>query len=85
MLKLPTTEQLVMQAIKANKKHYKEAEKEYYYWWDRINKQEAETGEVNPRYVEYKESYFTEFVTIKHTLVRLFPKYEDLIIDNLLD
>lgn len=82
MLKLPTMDTLVKQAIKANIKEFREAREEYDFWNAKAKK--ADDGSRDKeKYILFADQYFYEYVTIKHTLIRLFPDYEEKIIDCL--
>lgn len=82
MLKLPTTEQLVKQAIKANLKQFREARKDHRYWADKMREFPRESNQYL-KYENFADQHFYEFVTIKDTLIRLFPDHEELIVDKL--
>ena len=82
MIKLNTVETILDQAIKANVKEFRESKKEYYYWNAKVN--ECERGSKDYlKYTIFADQHFYEYMTIKHTLIRLFPDYEEKIIDGL--
>jgi len=89
MLKLPMQDLkdsvmtgLVKQSIKANVKQFREARKEYHYWHDKVNGCDRGSREYL-KYTIFADQHFYEYVTIKHTLIRLFPDHEQMIIDCL--
>ena len=82
MITLNTIDTLVEQAIQANIKAYRKAEKDYYYWTEALHDPECDP-EKRTTYAEFKESSFAEFVAIKETLNRLFPNHRAEIFDGL--
>ena len=72
---------LVKQAIKANVKQFHEAKKEYYYWNGKCNECDRGSREYL-KYTIYADQHFYEYVTIKDTLIRLFPDHKDLIVEG---
>tara|TARA_R100000541_G_scaffold136_2_gene474 strand:- start:141 stop:428 length:288 start_codon:yes stop_codon:yes gene_type:complete len=89
MLKLPMQDLkdsvmtgLVKQSIKANGEQFSKARKEYHYWNEKVK--ECDRGSRDYlKYTIFADQYFYEYVTIKGTLIRLFPDHEDLIIEAL--
>ena len=75
---------LVKQAIKANVKQFREARKEYHYWNDKCNECDRGSREYL-KYTIFADQHFYEYVTIKDTLIRLFPAQKQMIIDCLYD
>ena len=73
---------LVKQSIKANVKQFREARKEYHYWNDKCNEYDRGSSEYL-KYTIFADQHFYEYVTIKDTLLRLFPDHEQMIIDCL--
>ena len=89
MLKLPIQDSndkvmtgLVKQAIKVNVKQFRAAREEYYYWNAKCNECDRGSREYL-KYTIFADQHFYEYVTIKDTLIRLFPEHKDLIVDSL--
>ena len=89
MLKLPMQDSndkvmmgLVKQAIKSNVKQFRAAREDYHYWNAKCNECDRGSREYL-KYTTFADQHFYEYVTIKDTLLRLFPEHEDLIVESL--